>query len=44
MNGATILEFCALAVAVSFSSVVVVASFAMICGIVSVLLGKDKDD
>jgi hypothetical protein len=39
-----IFEMCAVAVAVSFSSVVVVGSVAIIMGIVSVILGKDSDD
>jgi hypothetical protein len=38
-----ILECCLVAVAVSFSAVVVVGSFAVILGIISVILGKDTD-
>lgn len=40
---AKILEICVVAVAVSFSSVVVVGSVAIVLGIVSVILGRDAD-
>lgn len=40
---ANIFEICAVAVVVSFSSVVVVGSVAIILGIVGVILGRDAD-
>jgi hypothetical protein len=38
-----ILQICAVVIAVSFTSVVAVGSFAVVCGIISVLLGRDAD-
>jgi hypothetical protein len=38
-----ILQYCTIAIAVSFASVISVGSFALILGIFCVILGKDKD-
>jgi hypothetical protein len=37
------MQICATVLAVSFTAVVAVGSFAIICGIISVLIGKDVD-
>lgn len=39
----SVLEFCAIAIAVSFTSVFVVGSVAIVLGILCVILGKDVD-
>jgi hypothetical protein len=38
-----VFEYCAMAIAISVASVTVVGSLAVILGIISVILGKDKD-
>jgi len=38
-----VLEICLNIVVISFTSVVAVGGFAVVCGIVMVLFGKDKD-
>ena len=38
-----ILEYCAIAIALSVTSVVVTGAVAMVLGIVCVILGKDSD-
>ena len=38
-----VMQICATVLAVSFTAVIAVGSFAAICGIISILIGKDSD-